>query len=83
MSTPTTELRCYNCGACPSAQEMLDGWCEACGKRLPDSFATEAKKQLAARSEQVAPRSRRGLWIGVALVVVLGAVGVLAVAFAS
>lgn len=83
MSTPTTDLRCYNCGTSPSTREMLEGWCDECGKRLPDSFATEAKKRLAAQPAPSAPRSRRALWVGVAIVLLLGAAGGLAVVLAN
>jgi hypothetical protein len=81
VSAPT-ELRCYNCGVSPSTREMLDGWCDECGKRLPDSFASEAKKRLAAQPAPSAPRSRRGPWVGFALAVLLGA-GALVVVLAS
>ena len=33
-------LTCPNCNACPSPAEKKDGWCEACGKKLPSSMQT-------------------------------------------
>jgi uncharacterized membrane protein YtjA (UPF0391 family) len=29
---------CPKCAACLSPQEVADGWCEACGKKLPPTF---------------------------------------------
>jgi hypothetical protein len=44
--TPTTvEFHCYACDAAVSEHEILDGWCDACGKRLPASFQEAVRRR--------------------------------------
>ncbi len=72
-----TDLRCLHCSAVPTLREMADGWCDSCGKRLPDSYATQAKQQ-AEEKPAPAPKSRTR-W-AVAFVAAIGLVAVIAVA---
>jgi hypothetical protein len=45
MSPTTTEFHCYACNAAVSEEEILDGWCDACGKRLPGSFQEAVRRR--------------------------------------
>lgn len=77
MTSETTTLRCLHCDATPSNRELLDGWCDSCGKRLPESYAAHARETapVPKAPETAAPRSRRSLVGGafafVAVVVVI------------
>ncbi len=82
MTDAATQLRCLHCDAAPSAREIADGWCDSCGKRLPESYAAHAKRETAAAAPAAAARvsSRpRFVW-GVALVLVVAVVAVVAMA---
>ncbi len=46
MTTPT-EFNCLHCNAQVSLSEIKDGWCETCGKKIPYSIQSEAKKAKA------------------------------------
>lgn len=37
MSTATTP-QCLHCSANVTTEEILDGWCENCGKKIPSSM---------------------------------------------
>jgi hypothetical protein len=45
MSPTTTEFHCYACNAAVSEDEILDGWCDTCGKRLPASFQEAVRRR--------------------------------------
>jgi hypothetical protein len=72
--SPTTDtgLRCFHCDAVPTLKEMGDGWCDSCGKRLPDACAAEAKRhrEAAAAAPVARARSRSPLLWGVAVLAV-------------
>lgn len=40
METTAHELHCLHCTATLSATDVAEGWCNACGKRLPGSVQT-------------------------------------------
>jgi hypothetical protein len=86
--TPTNaDFSCYACAAAVSEREILDGWCEACGKRLPASLGEAVRRRLKSPPAPVsvdiddsppAELARRLLVGGV----VLGVLGFLALLFA-
>ncbi len=45
MPTTTTEFHCYACNAAVSEEEILDGWCDTCGKRLAASFQEAVRRR--------------------------------------
>ena len=79
--TPTadTSLRCFHCDAVPTLQEMGAGWCDSCGKYLPDACAAEAKRHREAAAAAPAARTRsRAPLVWAALVLAAGAVAAVA-----
>ena len=75
-------LRCLHCDAVPSNRELADGWCDSCGKRLPDSYTAQAKRESApAAAAPVAAVASppRFMW-AVALVLVAAVVAAVALA---
>jgi hypothetical protein len=82
--TTEPEFRCLHCNATASAREAADGWCDACGKRLPESYAAKVKN-VAAPKKQPEPATRTRL-VGCglpALLAMVGAVAVVGVLLAS
>lgn len=43
METSTRECHCLHCAAVLPASDLADGWCSACGKRLPSSVQATKK----------------------------------------
>jgi hypothetical protein len=41
------EFNCLHCNAHVSLTEIKDGWCDSCGKKIPYSIQSEAKKAKA------------------------------------
>ena len=39
-----TEFKCLHCSTQVSIGEIKDGWCDSCGKKIPYSIHSEAKK---------------------------------------
>jgi hypothetical protein len=76
-------FRCLHCDATPSNRELLDGWCDSCGKRLPDSYAAQAKRETAPAAATAATTATasppRFMW-AVAFVLVVAVVAVVALA---
>jgi hypothetical protein len=87
MSPTNDEFHCYACNAAVSEGEVLDGWCDACGKRLPASFQDAVRRRAKPAPAPVSidlvnsPRATlaRRLVLGA---VVLGVLAGLAVLFA-
>jgi hypothetical protein len=76
------ELRCLHCDAFPSNSELADGWCDSCGKRLPDSYTAQAKRESApatAAPATAAASPPRFMW-AVAFVLVAAVAAVVALA---
>jgi hypothetical protein len=46
MAPTNDEFHCYVCDAAVSEREVLDGWCDNCGKKLPASFKETVKRRL-------------------------------------
>jgi hypothetical protein len=44
MSPTNDEFHCFACNAAVSEREILDGWCDSCGKRLPASFEEAVRR---------------------------------------
>jgi len=78
-----TALTCLHCGAGLSRQEAADGWCEACGKKLPPSMRAAAAGAGTSRDPR-ADVQHGGCWIsslGTVLMCASFLLGVLFVAF--
>jgi hypothetical protein len=45
MASANDDFHCYACNAAVSEQEILDGWCDECGKRLPASFGDTLRRR--------------------------------------
>jgi hypothetical protein len=45
MAATNDDFRCYACDAAVSESEILDGWCDACGKKLPASYRDTVTKR--------------------------------------
>jgi hypothetical protein len=81
MSPTNDEFHCYHCNAAASEREILDGWCDNCGKRLPASFADTIRRRLKPRPAAVSvdiadtqPATlKRRLLVGGVVLGVLGA----------
>lgn len=39
-----TEFKCLHCSATPTLREITEGWCDTCGKKIPYSVQSAAKK---------------------------------------
>jgi hypothetical protein len=46
METTCHEMHCLHCAAVLPSSDLADGWCSACGKRLPSSI--QASRSYAA-----------------------------------
>jgi hypothetical protein len=44
MPNTETDFRCLHCNATPSDNEIDSGWCDSCGKRLPNAAPTKSKE---------------------------------------
>lgn len=42
-TTTTTDIQCLHCNSVITAQDIASGWCESCGKRLPNSVRYQAQ----------------------------------------
>ena len=42
-----TEFKCLHCDALVTTREIKEGWCDTCGKKVPDSYRCEVKKSAA------------------------------------
>jgi hypothetical protein len=84
MPATNDDFHCYACDATVSESEIRDGWCDACGKRLPASF----QEALSRRKSTPAPVSvdipdsppvtlRRRLVVGSIILGVLGSLALL------
>lgn len=78
-----TEFKCLHCDATVSMREIQDGWCDSCGKKVPDSIQCETRKAKAVPAvdnyDEPKPRSGRRLLvssvvIGTLLVILVAAV---------
>jgi hypothetical protein len=45
MPTSQADLRCLHCGEVVPERDLAEGWCDSCGKKLPLSYMTEAKRR--------------------------------------
>lgn len=44
-SRPKPIIKCHNCNKVIPEQEVLDGWCEACGKKIPEAEQSRFRKR--------------------------------------
>lgn len=44
MATANINFRCLHCSAEVSEQEIADGWCDTCGKKVPFSLQSQVKR---------------------------------------
>ena len=77
LDIPTTaDPRCFHCNAGVTTHEIADGWCETCGKKIPDFLKGDIKRlrtpvPAADSYDEPAPGSvRRMLWSGLSLAAV-------------
>ena len=82
MSSNPLDFHCHHCNSKVSMQEVADGWCETCGKKLPLSVrgtvmgkAPVSTPPTDAYDEPPVQSGRRLLWSIVVLSVLLLAVG--------
>ena len=79
--------KCLYCDMILSRQEREEGWCDSCGKRLPDSAVARPSSRAAAlRAEPVAPAPRRtvGQFFAIfGLACVFGVIGALVAGIVS
>jgi hypothetical protein len=73
MATANTSHHCLHCYATVSHREILDGWCDSCGKKIPLSLQGEVKRDGTTPPrpddsyDEPAARKRRGqIWLAVA-----------------
>jgi len=46
LETPAiSEARCHHCNSTVKDKDAASGWCDSCGKRLPDSVRFQAKRK--------------------------------------
>jgi hypothetical protein len=81
MTDTAPAFRCHHCDATPTEREMSDGWCDACGKRLPDSCAAKPKqadwvKLAKSQSREQSIRGGRALFalFAIGLVAIVGVI---------
>ena len=78
-----TEFKCLHCNATVTTREIKDGWCDSCGKKVPDSIQYEARKTKVVPAldnyDEPKPRSGWGLLTSSLAVVALLAILVAAV----
>jgi hypothetical protein len=74
--TTATDFRCLHCDATSTASEITAGWCDSCGKRLPDSYA--AKVKLDAAKPKPGETAARAGFGGKAVLALLAVVAVAA-----
>src|SRR5262249_54057185 len=55
MEQPDNTRRCPRCEAALPVAELLDGWCAACGVRLPDRWRDEAARAARLAQEESGP----------------------------
>ncbi len=73
MMSVTVDSRCVHCGASCSETTLAEGWCESCGKRIPNSVIPKAITPAARPVEDRTTGSQIGgvlLWLGVTAVVI-------------
>ncbi len=76
------ELHCLNCNAKLTLKEMAEGWCDSCGKRLPDSYVVQAKQLNRAKPDTTPMPSRQKQWAMI-FIAVIGLLIVIAFAMRS
>jgi len=69
----TTDFKCLHCDALVPTREIEAGWCDSCGKKVPDSIRCAVKKSapVQARDDYDEPKpggGRRLLISGLAFV---------------
>ncbi len=85
----TTEFKCLHCSASVTLSEIKDGWCDSCGKKIPFSIQSEARKKgdfaVASKDDYDEPKpgsGRRLLVVGLAFISFLAVVAVTALKLA-
>jgi hypothetical protein len=77
MVNSATETPCLHCNAILTPKDIADGWCDACGKRVPISIKGSKSKPAAVAPVDIdipdSHHTPRWVW-AVTTVVVLGVV---------
>jgi hypothetical protein len=81
MDTPNNNL-CIHCNVALTARDLTEGWCDACGKRLPTSSRPRAASAPAAAAPATPARGghRWLLALGGVAIAALGAAAAFAAA---
>src|SRR4051794_25130655 len=61
---PSLEFTCPHCNARPGQNEIDDGWCDSCGKRLPSWVSAKSTRLTSSpvSESDVGTRPRLFLW---------------------